>query len=64
MYLRLFISVGMIHLGMAVWYRVAKHNTLHWDGNFNFSLFCHQNVIVGPKIYIIQKNKSNVKIVL
>ena len=47
MYLRTFISVGMIHLGMAVWYRVAKHNTLHWDGNSNFSLFCHQNVIVN-----------------
>ena len=47
MYLRTFISVGMIHLGMAVWYRVAKHNTLHWDGNIMFSLFCHQNVIVN-----------------
>ena len=47
MYLRTFISVGMIHLGMAVYYRVAKHNTLHWDGNSNCSLLCHQNVILN-----------------
>ena len=47
MYLRTFISVGMIHLGMAVWYRVAKHNTLHWYGNYKFPLFCHQNAIVN-----------------